>query len=142
MLYERTATYEFDDYPGLEVVMRVSVPLRRYFEIESLLNDLPDGPDGWQTIASVVDEFRVSWTLDGDAFDQPRELLMGIAVTWWRSIGRVPPPLPRRSGDIEPSPAPSTDPETSPTPSQPTSSSEPTPATPSRRSSTRTRTRS
>lgn len=118
-LYERTATFEYDDYPGLEVVMRVSVPLRVHFEVGDLIDAITslDDRERLTQLAAFVDEHRVSWTLDGDAMDQPPELLLGIAVAWWRAIRQVPLPLPRRSGDTAPSPAPSTDPESSTPPS-------------------------
>lgn len=118
-LYERTATFEYDDYPGLEVVMRVSIPLETHFELDDLINGLTSitDRDRLPRIAELLDEYRESWTLDGPASKQPPELIVGIAVAWWRAIRQVPLPLPRRSGDTAPSPAPSTDPESSPEPS-------------------------
>jgi len=112
-IYERTATFEYDDYPDLTVVMRLSVPLGRYFDIARLLDDNETfgTEEGLQKVAALVDEFRESWTLEGTALDQPAELLIGIALSWARAISRVPVPLPRRSGDTAPSPEPSTDPE-------------------------------
>jgi hypothetical protein len=118
-LYERTATFEYDDYPGLEVVMRVSIPLETHFELDDLINGLQSVRDRERMtrLAELVDEYRVSWTLDGPAMKQPPELIAGIGIAWWRGIRQVPLPLPRRSGDTAPSPEPSTDPESSPEPS-------------------------
>lgn len=112
-LYEQTATFEYDDYPGLEVVMDLAVPLGRYFDIVRLLEDNSTfaSEDGLRQVAAIVDEFRVSWTLDGNALDQAPAILIGVALAWARAIARVPVPLPRRSSDIAPSPEPSEDPE-------------------------------
>lgn len=118
-LYEQTATFEYEDYPGLEVVMRVSIPLRLHFELDDLIEGLASISDRerMERLAELIDQHRVSWTLEGDAMDQPPELIVGIGVAWWRAIRQVPPPLPRRSGDTEPSPAASTDQDPSPEPS-------------------------
>jgi hypothetical protein len=118
-LYERTATFEYDDYPDLVVVMRVSVPLETHFELDDLINGLTTIRDRERMprLAELLDEYRVSWTLEGPAMKQAPELLLGIASAWWRAIRQVPLPLPRRSGDTAPSPEPSTDPESSPEPS-------------------------
>lgn len=109
-LYERTATFEYDDYPGLEVVMRVTVPVRRYLEIVAFLDAVKLDAESMEKVAEIVDEFLVSWTLRGDALDQPLELLVGIVRAWLRGVRDVPVPLPRRSSDTGPSPEPSASP--------------------------------
>lgn len=112
-LYERTAVFEYDDFPGLTVTMRVSVPLREYLEVLAFMEDPAQLATlaGIARIGEIVDRYLVSWTLDGPAAEQPWELLLGIAKAWLRGVAEVPVPLPRRSSGIDTSPEASTGPE-------------------------------
>jgi hypothetical protein len=93
------ATFEFEDG---EVVMRFErLSTRRFLELNALVND----PEQWATeaglatLAATVDEFRVSWTYEGDAMDRPFQFNRALLQAWLRGVGTIPVPLPsRRSG--------------------------------------------
>lgn len=112
-LYERTATFEYDDYPGLEVRMRLSLPVREYLDAIKLIedNERLATEEGLHDLCALIDRQRISWTLDGDAMDQPVELLVGIALVWARAVAQAPVPLPRPSSATAASPEASTSPE-------------------------------
>lgn len=119
-VFDDTVTLEFDDYPELEVVMRVSIPVREYLTVIETFED-PDNtrpPDQWlRDICALVDTYRVSWTLDGNAEDQPGSIVIGICRSWLRAIAQVPVPLARRYSGIGRSPESSSDQPTSSEPS-------------------------
>lgn len=121
-VFDDTVTLEFDEYPDLSVVMQVSIPVRAYLAALETFDD-PDNtlePGPWlMALCDLVDTFRLSWTLDGDAADQPGGLIVGIARSWLRAIAQVPVPLARRSSGTAPSPEDLTNP---PTSSEPISS--------------------
>lgn len=101
-LPEKLAVLEFEEYPGLEVTVRLSpVPMAEYFAI---LNDLDDpGEGGW---VALVQRFApvglVSWNLAEPAdaaglVAQPYELAIGIVLQWTKAVADVPVPLPKAS---------------------------------------------
>lgn len=115
-VFDDTVLLEFDEYPDLQVRMRVSIPLRKYLDVVATFDDSDDRftPDEWlRQIAAIVDEYRVDWTLEGDALDQPGNLVIGICRSWLRAVSQVPSPLARRYGATTPYQEPSTNPPTS-----------------------------
>lgn len=116
VLPDKLAVLEFEEYPGLEVTVRLSpVPMGTYFDIVRRMNEVA-GMTEFETIARDFAPIGlVSWNLDGEPTaeglaSQPYELAIGIVTQWIRAVAEVPVPLPKRSSDTEPS----EDPETSP----------------------------
>lgn len=96
------ATFTFED--GGEAVMRLAgLSTRRLLELTDFLWDGDWAtPEGARRMAELVDEFRVSWTYEGDGLD--RSVLWNHALlrAWLREVGAVPVPLPVRR--FEPAP--------------------------------------
>ena len=110
VLPEKRAIIEFEEYPGLEVTVRISpVPMGAYFEIVRKLDTLDGDP---YAIADVAQAFApiglIGWNLPEPATaeglaSQPFELAFGIVLQWTKAVGSVPLPLPRKSSAGEPS---------------------------------------
>jgi hypothetical protein len=94
------ATFEFEDG---EVVMRFArLSTRRFLELNDLIND-PDQwatPEGLRRLAETVDEFRVSWTYDGDGLDRDFTFNRALLKAWLREVGSIPVPLPSRRSEL------------------------------------------
>jgi hypothetical protein len=107
-LPEKTAILEFEEYPGLEVTVRISpVPVVAYFDICRRFDQLPEDGFAFEDLARDFASLAlVSWTLDEPAtttglLKQPLELAFGIVRQWIRAVAEVPIPLPKRSSDGE-----------------------------------------
>lgn len=116
-LPEKTAILEFEEYPGLEVTVRLSpVPMASYFDIVRRMADESLTMTKFEEIARDFAPLGlVAWNLDVEATTeglvaQPYEFAIGIVNQWTKAVANVPVPLPKRSSDGEPS----EDPETSP----------------------------
>lgn len=138
MSYElpvKTVTVEYDEYPGLEVELKVSpIPLAEFVEATKYVDELSehfDTIDDMYALADFVERYVVRATYEAPFREWPHELLLGLAVFWRNGVGAVMPPLPRRSSATARFLAPSSDRETSTTPNSSTPSSSDTPATPS-----------
>lgn len=109
--FDDVAVIEFDD--GTEVRMNLNLSTREYLAAMRLLFD-KDGtlaPDDWlEGLAALIDKHRASWTLEGDALDQERGVLVAICREWLRAVAQVPLPLARLSSSTAASPEPSTSP--------------------------------
>lgn len=109
---DRTATIEFDEYPGKSFTVRVSpVPMDAYLDINDRLAALHTGQD----IRELVDKFAsvalVDWEgCEGDPtpanlLKQDFNLILALGGQWTRAVAEAPLPLPVTSGAGGPSKA-------------------------------------
>lgn len=109
-LPEKRAIIEFEEYPGLEVTVRLSpVPMGGYFEIMKLVEGI--GHD-LTALQELTEKFApiglIEWTLPEPAtaegmVAQPYGLALAIVAQWVKAVAEVPIPLPLGSSAGEPS---------------------------------------
>lgn len=103
---ERTATFVFDEYPGVEVELRLRpVPLEEFLNVAEMIEE-PDRLGSAGAVRELVEAFArlalVGWNLPEPADleglrKQDLSFVMALAVAWAREVANLPAPLARSS---------------------------------------------
>lgn len=104
----KTATLEFEEYPGEEVVVRLSgIPVREFIALNEQWLALKWDADELEAISTAFAPYLLSWTLDTPisegVFGHHLGLGIGIIREWIKAVRDVPLPLSPRSSDGTPS---------------------------------------
>lgn len=125
---DRFAVIEFEEYPDVEVRVRLTgASVRAYNAVIEAFNEamMRWMPEPIEKLCDVIAPFLDSWSFpepaDADGLrEREPAFVFAIARAWVREVRDVPLPLPRKSSDGDTSEDPS--PESSPTPSSTTPS--------------------
>lgn len=103
---EKTATFVFDEYPDVEVELRLRpVPLSEFLALAEMIEE-PDRLGSAGAIRELVESFArlalVRWNLPEPATleglrAQDISFVMALAVAWVREVANLPAPLARSS---------------------------------------------
>jgi hypothetical protein len=92
-LPEKTVTFRFADYPGLEVVALVSpVPLTEYFDFLTFV-DLPKAEITPAKMREYMERFRPFLRSDADVVFSNWQLALSLIFEWLKEVAEVPLPL-------------------------------------------------
>jgi hypothetical protein len=98
-LPEKTVTFQFEDYPGLEIVAVISpVPLAEYFDFLTFV-DLPKNEKTPAKMREYMERFRPFLRSDADLVFSDWQLALALVLNWVQEVAEVPLPLRQTSGN-------------------------------------------